>query len=212
MKKILIAPSLLGIDYGRINEAVKALEPFSDLFHVDVMDGNFVPNLSIGAMVVAKIKTKIPLDCHLMITHPEKYIQSYAKAGAYSITIHAEASSDIERDVALIKAAGCKACVAINPGTPVEKISAVLPRLNMICVMSVVPGFGGQKFMPQALPKIEWLRKNYPELDIQIDGGITEETAPLAVKAGANILVAGSYLLKSKDPAKAAMLLKKSVA
>lgn len=209
--KIKIAPSILGADYGDLNHHLQQLEPFSDWFHVDVMDGNFVPNLSIGAMVVDSIKTTVPLDCHLMINHPDKYIEAFAKAGAHSITIHAEASKDLKKDIEMIKSFGCLAGVAVNPKTPVSKISKVLPELDLVLVMSVEPGFGGQNFMPEVLPKIAEIRAKYPELDISIDGGITDVTAPLARKAGANIFVAGSYILKADDPKAAAEKLRKSV-
>lgn len=206
--QLKITPSILGIDYGRMNEHLAELAPFSDMFHVDVMDGNFVPNLTIGAPVVGRIKTQVPLDCHLMIRNPHRYIEEFAKAGAYSITIHAEASLHLAPDVEKIKKAGCKACVAINPDTPIEKISAVLPMLDMVLVMSVVPGFGGQAFMPEVLEKVRWIREHYPNLDIQIDGGINDKTAPLAIEAGANVLVAGSYILKSEDYGEAVERLK----
>jgi len=208
MPKIKITPSILGIDYGRMNEHLKELESFSDMFHVDVMDGNFVNNLTIGAPIVAEIKTKIPLDCHLMIRNPHRYIADFAKAGASSITIHAEASLHLADDVQKIKDAGCKACVAISPDTPVDKISAVLPMLDMVLIMSVHPGFGGQAFIPEVLEKVKWIREHYPNLDIQIDGGINDKTAPLAIKAGANVLVSGSYILKAKNPKEAAAKLK----
>lgn len=210
-KKILIAPSILGIDYGRLNEHLKELEPLADWFHVDVMDGNFVPNLSIGAMVVARMNTDVPLDCHLMINQPHKYIEEYAKAGAYSITIHAEASKHLSADVDKIKALGCRASVSINPDTPIDKIAKILPKLDMVLVMSVFPGFGGQKFIPKVLEKVRWLREHYPKLDIQIDGGINDETGALAVESGANILVAGSYILKAEDPAGAVKKLREKV-
>lgn len=208
MPELKIAPSILGIDYGRMNEHLKELEPFSDMFHVDVMDGNFVDNLTIGAPVVEKIKTDVPLDCHLMIKNPHRYIEDFAKAGAASITIHAEASLHLSDDVQKIKDAGCKACVALNPDTPVDKISKVLPMVDMVLVMSVHPGFGGQEFISDVLEKVKWLREHYPNLDIQIDGGISDKTAPLAIEAGANILVSGSYILKSDDPKKAVESLK----
>lgn len=210
-KKMQIAPSILGADYGDLNHYLKKLESFSDMFHVDVMDGNFVPNLTIGAVVVNDIKTTVPLDCHLMINNPGDYVDEYVKAGAASITIHAEASKNLKKDVEQIKKFGVKACVAINPATPVKKIEKVLPELDMVLVMSVVPGFGGQAFMPEVLPKIVEIRQKYPELDIQIDGGITHETAPLAKQAGANIFVAGSYILKSENPKKAAERLRDSL-
>jgi len=207
---IKIAPSILGIDYGRMNAHLAEIAPFSDMFHVDVMDGNFVNNLTVGAPVVARIKTKVPLDCHLMIRNPHRYIADFAKAGAASITIHAEASLHMGDDIQKIKDAGCRAGVALNPDTPVDKISKVLPMLDMVLVMSVFPGFGGQDFIPEVLEKVKWLRKHYPDLDIQIDGGINEKTAALAIKAGANVLVSGSYILKSDDPAKAAKRLREA--
>lgn len=211
MNKVKIAPSILGADYGDLNHFLHQMEGYSDLFHVDVMDGNFVPNLSIGAMVVDKIKTTIPLDCHLMINNPGDYIESYAKAGAHIITIHAEASKNLKKDIETIQSFGCKAGVAINPDTPVKKIAKVLPMLDMVLVMSVFPGFGGQKFMPEVLPKIAEIREQYPNLDIQVDGGITDETAPLAKAVGANIFVAGSFILKSESPKNAAEKLRKSI-
>jgi len=208
MPELKIAPSILGVDYGRMNEHLAELAPFSDMFHVDVMDGNFVDNLTIGAPVVEKIQTDVPLDCHLMIRNPHRYIEAFAKAGAASITIHAEASLHLNDDVEKIKAAGCKACVALNPDTPVDKISKVLPMLDMVLVMSVVPGWGGQAFIAEVLEKVKWLREHYPNLDIQIDGGINAETGKLAREAGANVLVSGSYILKSDDPKAAAASLR----
>ncbi|MBN2307247.1 ribulose-phosphate 3-epimerase [Candidatus Peregrinibacteria bacterium] len=201
--KIKIAPSILGIDYGRLNEHLAELAPYVDYFHVDVMDGNFVDNLTLGAPVIKWINTDVPLDVHLMINNPHKYIKDFAEAGAYSITIHAEASKHLSDDIQKIKDAGCKAAVSLNPDTPIDKISKVLPMLDMVLVMSVHPGFGGQTFMPEVLEKVKWLREHYPNLDIQIDGGINDETGQLAVKAGANVLVAGSYILKNQDPIKA---------
>lgn len=206
--ELKIAPSILGADYGRLNEFLTEFAPFSDMFHVDVMDGNFVDNLTLGPPVIKWIKTDVPLDCHLMINHPHKYIKDFAEAGAYSITIHAETSLHLSDDIQKIKDAGCKAAVALNPETPVDKISKVLPMLDMVLVMSVHPGHGGQEFMPEVLEKVKWLREHYPNLDIQIDGGINEKTAPLAKEAGVNILVAGSYILKNEDPAGAVQKLR----
>lgn len=202
-KKLIIAPSILGADYGDLNKYLKKLEPFCDWFHVDVMDGNFVPNLTIGPIVVAGIKTKRPLDCHLMINNPHLYIQAFAEAGASTITIHVEASKHVMADIEKIKKAGCRAGLTLNPETPVAKLSKFLPHVDMALVMSVHPGFGGQKFIPEVLQKVRWLRQHYPNLDIEIDGGIDDKTAPLAVKAGANVLVSGSYVLKSKNSRKA---------
>ncbi len=212
MPELKIAPSILGVDYGRMNEHLAELAPFSDMFHVDVMDGNFVNNLTVGPPVVERIQTDVPLDCHLMISDPDKYIEAFAKAGAYSITIHAEASTDLKRDVALIKDQGVRACVAVNPATELEVIKEVLPELDMVLVMSVVPGWGGQAFMSEVLEKVSAIRAEYPELDIQIDGGISDKTAPEAVKAGANVLVSGSYILKAQSPSEAVSLLKQAIA
>lgn len=206
-----LAPSILGADYGDLNHCLQKLEPFSDWFHVDVMDGNFVPNLTIGPAVVAGIKTTVPLDCHLMINHPDQYIEPFAKAGAHAITIHQEASRNLKKDIEKIQSLGCLAGVSINPKTPVKKIEKVLPLVDLVLIMSVEPGFGGQEFMPEVLSKIAEIRKKYPTLDIAIDGGITDKTAPLAKAAGANIFVAGSYILKADHPAQAAERLRKSV-
>lgn len=209
--KIKIAPSILGVDYGDLNHHLKKLEPFSDMFHVDVMDGNFVPNLSIGAMVVDKMKTTIPLDCHLMINNPDKYIEDFAKAGAHWITIHAEVSKDLKKDIELIHSFSCLAGVSINPKTPVSKITKILPFVDLVLIMSVEPGFGGQHFMPEVLGKIKEIRLRCPDLDIAVDGGIDDKTAPYAKKAGANIFVAGSYILKADSPKEAADKLRKVV-
>jgi len=203
MPKLKISTSILGADYGDLNQYLRRLEPFSDEFHVDVMDGHFVPNLTIGAVVVASIRTTIPLHCHLMISHPEEYIGAFAKAGAHTITIHAEASKNLKKDIELIHSFGCDAGVALNPKTPISKIEKMLPLIDVVLIMSVEPGFGGQEFMPEVVLKITALRKKYPNLDIAVDGGINDKTAPLAVAAGANILVSGSYILKSEDPQKA---------
>jgi len=207
---VKIATSILGLDYGRMNIHLAELASFSDEFHVDVMDGNFVDNLTIGPPVVAAIKTPVPLDCHLMITNPEKFIEAFAKAGAASITIHAEASSDLARDIALIHRQGARACVALNPATPISAIESVLPSLDRVLIMSVVPGWGGQAFMPQVLEKVQDIRKRYPHLDIQIDGGITDQTAAMAVQAGATTLVAGNFIIKAANPAAAAQALRQA--
>jgi len=211
MLKIKIAPSILGADYGDLNHYLQHLEPFSDMFHIDVMDGNFVPNMSIGAMVVDCIKTTLPLDCHLMINNPHKYIADFAKAGAHIITIHAEASKNLKKDIELIQSFNCLAGVSINPKTPVKKIEKVLPLVDLVLIMSVEAGYGGQKFMPEVLPKIKEIRDKYPNLDIEIDGGIDDKTAPLTKSVGANVFVAGSYILKSDNPKKAAERLRKAI-
>lgn len=197
--KIAIAPSILSADFGRLNEEIASIESYSDLLHVDIMDGHFVPNITIGPPVVSCIKTKLPLDCHLMIEQPEKYIEEFVKAGAASITVHQEACKHLHRVIQQIKAFGVKAAVSINPATPLKMIEEVLDDVAMVLIMSVNPGFGGQKFIENALEKISALRRMKPDLDIEVDGGINAETAKLCVKAGANILVAGSYIFGAKD-------------
>ena len=201
--KIKIAPSILSADFGNLNKDVKSVEKDSDLIHVDVMDGHFVPNISIGALVVSKIKSKRPLDVHLMIENPEKYVEFFAKAGAAIITVHAEATKDLKGLLEKIKSYGVKAGVSIKPKTPISKIQKVLDLVDMVLVMTVEPGFGGQKFIEKMMDKVKALRAKKPKLDIEVDGGINEETAKIAVKAGANILVAGSYIFGAKNKKKA---------
>jgi ribulose-phosphate 3-epimerase len=197
--KIKIAPSILSADFGKLNEEIASVEPYVDMLHVDVMDGHFVPNITIGAPVVVCIKTKLPLDLHLMIEHPERYVEDFVKAGAASITVHQEACKHLHRVIQQIKSLGVKAAVSINPATPLEMIEEVLDDVDMVLIMSVNPGFGGQKFIDHVLAKVRELRKLKPDLDIEIDGGVNAETAKLCIEAGANILVAGSYIFGAKD-------------
>lgn len=197
--KIQIAPSILSADFGKLNEEIASVEPYVDLLHVDVMDGHFVPNITLGPPVVRKIQSKLPLDLHLMIEHPEQYIDDFVKAGAASITVHVEACKHLHRVIQQIKAAGVKAAVSLNPATPVEDIKHVLDDVDMVLVMSVNPGFGGQKFIPVALEKIRELRGMRPDLDIEVDGGVNAKTAKQCIEAGANILVAGSYIFGADD-------------
>lgn len=201
--KIKIAPSILSADFGSLNEDIKTVEPFVDLLHVDVMDGHFVPNLTFGAPVIRCIKTTLPLSCHLMIENPEKYIEDFAKAGAATITFHAETVSDMSALIKKIHALGVRAGVSVNPETDVKVIENVLNEVDEVLVMSVHPGFGGQKFIDSALEKITWLREKRSDLDIAVDGGIDDLTAPKVLQAGANILVSGSYIFKSADRAAA---------
>lgn len=203
---IKIAPSILSADFSRLGEEVAAVEKAgADLIHIDVMDGHFVPNITIGPLVVKAVKkmTKLPLDVHLMIEDPHKYIEAFAKAGADIITIHVEASRDLAQDIELIKKSGSKAGVVINPKTDILKVVKTLDKICMVLVMSVNPGFEGQKFMPEVLSKVKELRSiitnSKLNVDIEIDGGINLDTAKEAVKAGANVLVAGSAIYYSKD-------------
>ncbi len=201
--KIKIAPSILSADFGKLNEEIASIEAYSDMLHVDVMDGHFVPNITIGAPVVKCIKTKLPIDCHLMIEHPERFIEDFVKAGAKSITVHQETCPHLHRTIQQIKSFGIQAAVSLNPATPIEMIADIIDDLDMVLVMSVNPGFGGQKFIENALGKIAALREISPTINIQVDGGINETTAQMCIDAGANILVAGSFIFGAKDRKKA---------
>lgn len=198
--KVLIAPSILSADFGKLDEEIASVEPYCDWISVDVMDGHFVPNITVGMPVVKCLKTKLPIECHLMIEHPEKYIEEFAKAGAQIVSVHYEAMLEkTETVLKRIRELGCKASLAIKPATAVEMVEKYLPLMDAAVVMSVEPGFGGQKFMPEALDKIRWLREHKPELDIVVDGGVNAETAKLCREAGANVLVAGSYVFGAED-------------
>lgn len=208
MNNIIIAPSILSADFANLEKDIIEIEKAgADWVHVDVMDGRFVPNITIGAPVVKSIRntTKMPFDVHLMIVEPIKYVEDFAKAGADFITIHAEAcENNLEETIDLIKSFGVKAGVSIKPKTPVDLIKNVLGKLDLVLIMTVEPGFGGQKFIMDCLPKIsevkELLEKeNLSHIYIEVDGGINAETAKLAVSAGANALVAGNYVYKAED-------------
>jgi len=197
--KLKIAPSILSSDFGKLNEEVASVEPYSDWIHIDVMDGHFVPNLTFGAPVVRKIQTRLPLDCHLMVENPENYIGSFKEAGAFMITVHQEACVHLHRVLQQIKEAGMKAGVSLNPATSVAVLEDVLGELDYVLLMSVNPGFGGQKFIYNTVDKIRKLKVMAPDLEIGVDGGINSETAKLVIDAGATVLIAGSYIFGSDD-------------
>lgn len=207
----LIAPSILSADFGRLADEVAAIEQAGcDLVHVDVMDGRFVPNLTLGPLVVkaiAKRATK-PLDVHLMMVEPEKYIDDFVKAGAAIVSVHAEACPHLHRTLQQIRAAGAKPAVALNPSTPISAVEYVLDELEMVLVMSVNPGFGGQSFIPSALRKIRELRdladeRGRHDLWIEVDGGIGPQNVAEVARAGANVFVAGSAVFGSPSYAEA---------
>ncbi len=209
-KEVIIAPSLLAADFSRLTEEVKAIENTNAKWlHLDVMDGNFVPNISFGADIIKAIRkdTNLYFDAHLMIEKPEWYIDAIANAGVQSISVHVESTNHLDRALQLIKAKGIKAGVAINPATDIAFLDNIYEKLDLILVMTVNPGFGGQKFLNQMLEKIRKIRNKFPDIDIQVDGGINDETAKLVIEAGANILVAGSYVFSGNYSEKVNSLL-----
>ena len=202
---VKVSPSVLTADFLNLKEDIARLEAGgSDMLHLDVMDGIFVPNISFGVPVIKSIKahSTVPLDVHLMIDRPHRYIKEFAKY-ADILGFHYEAGSDVAETLKEIRNLGCKSCLTIKPATACEEIFEFLPYCDMVLVMSVEPGFGGQSFMPSALPKLEALKKEIDrlglEVDLEIDGGINGETAPMAIKAGANVLVAGNYIFSAEN-------------
>jgi len=201
-----IAPSLLSADFSRLGDEVRrAEEAGADMLHFDVMDGHFVPNITFGPLVVEALrdKTSLPFDVHLMIQNPDNYIERFAQAGSDILTVHAEACPHLQRTVRHIKGQGVEAGISLNPATPFQVVEHVLDGLDMVLIMTVNPGFGGQEFMPTVLPKIRRARQVIGErglkVDLEVDGGINMETAPLVVEAGANVLVAGTAIFGQPD-------------
>ncbi len=208
MSQVKVAPSILSADFGRLAEEVRAVEAAgADYVHVDVMDGRFVPNLTIGPVVVEAVKraTKLPLDVHLMIVEPEKYIGDFVKAGANIVTVHQETCPHLHRTLEQIRHAGATPSVVLNPSTPLVTIEEVLGDVGQVLLMSVNPGFGGQSFIQATVDKVKRLRQLLEakglgqKVDIEVDGGINEQTAKQVVAAGARVLVAGNHVFKSKD-------------
>ena len=203
---IRIAPSILSADFGRLAEEVRAVEAAgADVIHVDVMDGRFVPNITIGPLVVEAIRkaTRLPVDAHLMIVEPERYVEAFARAGADLVCVHAEVSPHLHRTLQAIRAAGARPAVALDPSTPLEAVEWVLGDLDMVLLMSVNPGFGGQSYIPAVTEKVRRLRRLADErglaLEIQVDGGIKPSTVAAVAAAGANVLVAGTAVFGAPD-------------
>ena len=213
-----IAPSILSADFTRLGEEIKdVVDAGADYIHIDVMDGHFVPNISIGPMIVKAVRrvTSLPLDVHLMISEPDDFIDEFAKAGASIITVHAETLNHLHRTVQHIRDEGVRPGISLNPATPLEVLEYILEGLDMVLLMTVNPGFEGQEFIPEVIPKIERLREKIDkkglDIEIEVDGGINPETISRVSSAGANVFVAGSAIFYSEDYAQTIRLMRKRI-
>ena len=208
MSSIQISPSLLSANFGCLQADIDRAEPFVDGFHVDVMDGHFVPNLTMGAPVLSCLHSKLPFDAHLMVTNPDDLLEDFAHAGASALAVHTEVCPHLHRTIQRIREQGMRAGVVLNPATSFAFAKDMIAFSDYVLVMSVNPGFSGQSFLPEVLPKVREIRAHFPEKDIQIDGGIHQDTIQEALNAGANWIVSGSFFWKSKNFQEAAQILR----
>lgn len=215
MSKIKISPSMLSADFANLETELKQItKDGADYIHLDVMDGSFVPNITIGNEVIKSLRkhSDLPFDTHLMIDNPDKHIDAFVKAGSDIVTVHQEACTHLDRTLSLIKSYGVKSGVSLVPSTPADTLDYIMDKVDLILVMSVNPGFGGQKFIPSQLNKIKEIRQKIDatgrDIDLQVDGGINEQNAPEVIAAGANVLVSGSYIFKYGDYKKAMEILR----